>query len=277
MFWHLVGDIISMDVYLDGNQVSHHDMRNSSSSTSFSVGINQLSLGPHMINVTASCLTYYLGPLYSNSSVNTGPQTNHGPVMGFPIVVSDTINFTVNPQLTPTRIPTPSVSTNFPEPTPSPTQQLIPKISILFPLNDSFYNVSIEGVNFQLIYNTNTVLSWVGYSINGANNVTVTGNSTYVHDFESSGYHTLIVYANDTSGNWATPQTVTYLVNFYPDYAPTPSPSLTQQPTMEPSPINLGPAPTNLTPDLIIVALAVAVVVVIVALLVYLVKRKAVK
>jgi len=44
--------------------------------------------------------------------------------------------------------------------------------------------------------------------------VTVSENGTLVRDFGSSGYHTLTLYANDTSGNWATPQTVTYLVNF---------------------------------------------------------------
>jgi hypothetical protein len=124
--------------------------------------------------------------------------------------------------------PTPSHTSS-----PSPIQQ--PTISLLSPLNDSLFNVSIEGVNYQLIYETNSTLSWVGYSINGANNVTATGNSTYVHDFDSSGYHTLTVYANDTSGNWATPQTVTYLVTFYPDYTPTTSPSPTQQPTIAPA------------------------------------------
>jgi hypothetical protein len=54
--------------------------------------------------------------------------------------------------------------------------------------------------------------------------VTVIGNGTFVHQFVSlNGYHTLTVFANDTSGNWATPQTVTYLVNFYPDYPPSPA------------------------------------------------------
>ena len=124
------------------------------------------------------------------------------------------------------------VDTTPPSPTPtsSPTQQ--PTISILSPLNDSFFNVSLGGVNYQLTYETNSTLSWVGYSIDGSDNVTVTGNSTFVHEFVSStGYHTLTVYANDTSGNWAIPQSVTYLVNFYPDYTPTPSPSIPEFPT----------------------------------------------
>ncbi len=125
---------------------------------------------------------------------------------------------------------------------PTQTPNLTPTVSILSPKNDSFFNVSIEGVSFRLVYETNTVLSWVGYSIGGngysiegkgSGNVTVSENGTLVRDFGSSGYHTLTLYANDTSGNWATPQTVTYLVNFHVELTPTrpPSPSPTPSPT----------------------------------------------
>ena len=148
-------------------------------------------------------------------------------------------------------------SSDVKQSTPEFTLKLVgssspPTLSILSPQNDSFFNVSIQGVSFHLTYETDTALSWVGYSIGGngysiegkgSNNVTVSENGTLVRDFGSSGYHTLTLYANDTAGNWATPQTVTYLVNFYPDYppTPTPSPSQTQQPTAEQSPT---PAPT---------------------------------
>jgi hypothetical protein len=114
------------------------------------------------------------------------------------------------------------------------TQQ--PTIKVLSPLNDSFYNVSLGGVSYQLTYETDSALSWVGYSLDGTANVTVTGNGTLVHNFVSSnGYHTLTVFANDTSGNWAFPQTVTYLVNFYPDYRPSSSQSSTVSPSPSPS------------------------------------------
>ncbi len=138
---------------------------------------------------------------------------------------------------------TPPHPTSSPTPTNASTVTI--DVSIISPLNNSFFNVSIEGVGYQLIYQTNTTLSWVGYSIGGSGysiegkgsgNVTVSENGTWVRDFGSSGYHTLTLYANDTSGNWASPQTVTYLVNFYPDYPPTSSPSPTQQPRFEPSP-----------------------------------------
>jgi hypothetical protein len=99
----------------------------------------------------------------------------------------------------------------------------------------------------------------------GSGNVTVSENGTWVHDFGPNGYHTLTLYANDTSGNWATPQTVTYLVNFYPDYPPTPSPSPTKQATLEPTPTAHNIQLENFTPEIIILALvAIAVVGVIV-------------
>ena len=132
----------------------------------------------------------------------------------------------------------PGIWINVGEPTtPSPS----PTISILSPLTNSFFNVSLGGVNYQLIYETNSSLSWVDYSVDGASNVTVTGNSTFVHEFVSSNkYQTLTVYANDTSGNWAIPQTVTYLVNFYPDYTPTPSPSIPEFPSTFSYSLNLS-------------------------------------
>lgn len=95
-----------------------------------------------------------------------------------------------------------------------------PTVSIVFPTNNTVFNESFGTpiVSFQLTYETNNTLSWVGYSIDGGNNITVTGNNTYVErSLVNGGYHTLTLYANDTDGNWATPQTVTYLVNVLPD------------------------------------------------------------
>ncbi len=164
-----------------------------------------------------------------------------------------------------------ATSATLPSSTPrSQAQQ--PEVSILSPSSDCFFNVSIEGVNYQFTYETNSSLSWVGYSINGANNVTVTENYTWVHDFGSSGYHTLTVYANDTSGIWATPQTVTYLVNFYPDYAPTLTPASKQQPTPSFVPNN---SRDNSALTIITAGLVVAPVVV--GLLVYSAKRNRAK
>jgi len=109
----------------------------------------------------------------------------------------------------------------------------IPEITILYPANGTFFNVSIGVGSFQLKYATNNTLSWIGYSIDGGQNKTAYGEwydmeqrlydtegnpSVWVYDvFENDGYHNLTLYANNTAGDWATPQTVTYLVNIYAD------------------------------------------------------------
>ncbi len=215
--------------------------------------LQNLTNGPHNIQVSAK--------IGKTESTDNDVTWNFVGIEGY----SNVINFTVDDILT-------------------------PKVSILSPQNDSVFNVSIEGVSFNLIYETNTVLSWVGYSIEGkgSGNVTVSGNGTLVRDFGSSGYHTLTLYANDTSGNWATPQTVTYLVNF--GVEPTPTPQTTATPTTLPTPnITASSSPTQ-TPTLspsptaydfkaedytisIILYSSIALIVVI-GLLVYFKKRK---
>ena len=108
-----------------------------------------------------------------------------------------------------------------------------PTISIVDPTNDTHYNVSITGVPFELKYETNDTLSWAGYNIDGRANLTLSGNRTTDarefyesgYQFENSGYHTLTLYANDTRGNWATPQKVNYFVTVYPDSTSKPNSS----------------------------------------------------
>ena len=118
----------------------------------------------------------------------------------------------------------------LPSSSPISTQaNSVPTISIVYPTNETVFNVSINAVYFQLLYQTNDTLSWVGYSIDGGGNVTCTGNTTDNSAYLKDGYEfdighpTLTLYANDTAGNWAIPQTVTYLVNVYPDSTSMPS------------------------------------------------------
>jgi hypothetical protein len=95
-----------------------------------------------------------------------------------------------------------------------------PTISIIYPTNDTVFNVEFVPVRFNLEYQTIDTLSWVGYSIDGDANVTVAVNGTEVLDSEGTGYHNLTLYANDTEGHWATPQTVIYYTNFHGDAVP---------------------------------------------------------
>jgi hypothetical protein len=71
---------------------------------------------------------------------------------------------------------------------------LPPKITVL-PIENETCNVAQVPLNFTVGEPT----SWVGYSLDGQSNVTVTGN--YTLNGLSYGLHELTVYANDTSGN----------------------------------------------------------------------------
>jgi hypothetical protein len=132
-----------------------------------------------------------------------------------------------------------------------------PEISVLYPANGTFFNVSMGVVSFQLKYATNDTLSWIGYSVDGGQNKTAYGEwydleqrlydtdgnpSVWVNDvFENDGNHNLTLYANNTAGDWATPQIVTYLVNINAD---TTFPPTTSNPTTIQS-ASLSPTSTS--------------------------------
>jgi hypothetical protein len=55
-----------------------------------------------------------------------------------------------------------------------------------------------------------SVTSWVGYSLDGKDNVTIDGNTTLTG--LSNGAHNVTVYANDTFGNVGSSQTITFTI-----------------------------------------------------------------
>lgn len=69
-----------------------------------------------------------------------------------------------------------------------------PTITIISPINDTTYNNSSINLN----YSVNEETMWEGYSLDGAANVTLTGNTTLAN--LTGGMHNVIVYANDTAG-----------------------------------------------------------------------------
>jgi parallel beta-helix repeat protein len=75
-----------------------------------------------------------------------------------------------------------------------------PIISLLSPENTTYSNIKIP-LNFTVSKQT----SWMGYSLNGKENVTVTGNTT-LYGLSSDSY-SLTVYANTTLGNMGTSET----------------------------------------------------------------------
>ncbi len=159
----------------------------------------------------------------------------------------------------------------------------VPEITILYPVNGTFFNVSMGVGGFQLKYATNNTLSWLGYSVNGGQNRTAYGEwydleqrlydkegnpSVWVSGvFENDGNHNLTLYANNTAGDWDTPQTVTYLVNINSDTTippttsnPVQSPSLspTSTPTLSPrNPPHLEPI-EYLLPISVVLAVVIA-------------------
>jgi hypothetical protein len=118
---HFSGLIIELglttlaDVYIDGNLsnhfVDHHDYTNPAYDfTNFSVNLNQTSPGSHSANVTVYAYTLYLGPPIDKTHV-LRENTTDGPLYEFPIVVSDTVNFTINKQNEPSPSIMPSLFT----------------------------------------------------------------------------------------------------------------------------------------------------------------------
>jgi parallel beta-helix repeat protein len=69
-----------------------------------------------------------------------------------------------------------------------------PNITILSPENTTYATTSVS-----LTFVVDEVTSWIGYSLDGQANVTITGNTTLSE--LSDGSHSLIVYAKDTAGN----------------------------------------------------------------------------
>ena len=67
-----------------------------------------------------------------------------------------------------------------------------------------------------LDFSVSKPVSWMGYSLDGQNNVTITGNTTLTG--LSKGTHSLFVYANDSYG-----QTAKSLVHYFTIDTPPPS------------------------------------------------------
>jgi len=82
---------------------------------------------------------------------------------------------------------------------------LPPTIVVLSPANAT-YDVR----NVSLIFTVDKATSWIGYSLDGGANVTITGNTTLTS--LSYGSHRIVVYANDTYGNMGVSNTVYFVI-----------------------------------------------------------------
>jgi hypothetical protein len=88
-----------------------------------------------------------------------------------------------------------------------------PLITILLPQNTTYATSTIP-----LTFTVNETTSWIGYSLDGAANVTVTGNTTiFGVPFD---HHSIIVYARDLSDNTGSSETIQF-TNVQPPTKPT--------------------------------------------------------
>jgi hypothetical protein len=123
-----------------------------------------------------------------------------------------------------------------------------PSIVILAPLNVSYEVANLTRYSLPLDFSVGKTVSWIGYSLDNQENVTLTGNLTLTG--LTYGNHTLTLFANDTLGNIGSSQTINFAV---------------AMPEAKPFPILIVAAVSTVI---------IAVIVVIVGLLFYLRKHK---
>jgi parallel beta-helix repeat protein len=84
-----------------------------------------------------------------------------------------------------------------------------PKISVLSPIAQTYNETSVP-----LVFTVGKLINWTGYSLDGAENVTIAGNTTLT--WLSSGLHNVTVYAKDLLGNVGVSETVVFTAEPFP-------------------------------------------------------------
>jgi hypothetical protein len=87
-----------------------------------------------------------------------------------------------------------------------------PRISLMSPQNQSYRTANIP-VNFAACADYGAV-SWMGYSLDGQDNVTITGNTTLTG--LSEGAHNITFYAADIYGNTGASETIHFAIEPFP-------------------------------------------------------------
>jgi hypothetical protein len=84
-----------------------------------------------------------------------------------------------------------------------------PEIEVVSPLNQTYNESSVF-----LVFTVDKVVNWTGYSVDGKDNVTFTGNITLTG--LSNGLHNITVYAKDTFGNTGASEAVAFTLDYEP-------------------------------------------------------------
>jgi N-acetylneuraminic acid mutarotase len=87
-----------------------------------------------------------------------------------------------------------------------PNQVTPPEIAVLSPENTTY-----NGTSVSLVFEVDKQTSWLGYSLDGQENVTITGNVTL--SGLSSGMHNVTVYARDEFDNTGASETIIFTVD----------------------------------------------------------------
>jgi len=106
-------------------------------------------------------------------------------------------------------IPVDSKSTSF---YIGPEDLVPPSIHLLSPENSTYRTESTP-----LVFTVNERTSWIGYNLNHLKNVTIAGNTTLTG--LTNGLYSIIVYANDTSGNVGASEEVYFTILVVHDIA----------------------------------------------------------
>jgi len=86
-----------------------------------------------------------------------------------------------------------------------PDWLVMPSVSLINPQNTT-YPIANVTLDFAL----NKQVSWLGYSLDGQDNATITGNLTLTN--LSAGLHNITVYAEDKYGNTAASETISFTI-----------------------------------------------------------------
>ncbi len=89
-----------------------------------------------------------------------------------------------------------------------------PKIAVLSPVNQQFNESTVP-----LCFTVDKQVNWMGYSLDGQDNVTATGNTTI--SGLTNGLHNVTVYATDDVGNTGASETIIFNVAKPPEPFPT--------------------------------------------------------
>ncbi len=138
-----------------------------------------------------------------------------------------------------------------------------PAITIISPPQNTTYPRYIP-----LIFDVNETTSWLRYSLDNQDNMSIAGNVTLAD--LPDGAHNLVIYANDTTGNIGKSDTVFFSIITQP--SPTPSLSHTQPSLITPVSVTADPA-ADYTPILMLLAIILVTIAIGVVAYVYFRKK----